>query len=116
MGAQGTVEIDFGAFPGADTASVAVTGQGSIASNSLVEVWVFPTATTDHSVDEHIYDAPDVIAGNVVAGTGFTAYGKSREPPQIVPDVINGGKGPLVDNIQNTAKPYGKYTLAWCWN
>ena len=116
MPAQGTTTVNFGAWPGADTASVDVTGQASIASGSLVEAWIFPTATGDHSVDEHLYDAPEVVAGNVVAGTGFTIYAKAPQPAQIVPDVVNGGLGALKDNIKQNGMIYGQWTVAWVWN
>lgn len=116
MGAQGTTTVDFGAFPGSDTTSVAVTGQASILAGSLVEAWVYPTATADHSVDEHLYDPPDIIAGTVVAGTGFTIYAKASLPPQAVKDPVNGGRGVLSDKIDQNAMPYGSWTIAWCWN
>ena len=92
--AQGTTTVNFGAFPGAATASVAVTGQASMLSGSLVEAWVFPVVTADHSADEHLTDAPIVMAGGVVAATGFTVFA-SALPGQTL---------------------YGLYTVAWAWN
>jgi len=74
MGAQGTTTIDFGAFPGSSHATVAVTGQASILAGSLVEAWLFPAATADHTADEHVVETIKVMAGDVVAGTGFTVY------------------------------------------
>jgi hypothetical protein len=94
MGAQGTTTINFGAFPGTTDTSVNVTGQGSILSGSLVEAWVIPTATADHNVGEHIVDPPLVIAGNVVASTGFTIYASTN----------------------NNKRHYGQFTVAWVWN
>lgn len=95
MGAQGTATINFGAFPGSTDTSVAVTGQTSILSGSLVEAWILPAATADHSVDEHLVEPITVIAGNVVAGTGFTIYANTREDNSLV---------------------YGQWNIAWCWN
>lgn len=92
--ATGTAELDFGAFPGSVDTSVAVTGQTSIASGSLVEAWLRPVATTDHSIAEHYVDPPVIIAGEIVAGTGFTIRGFARDQAQ---------------------KLYGKYTVAWAW-
>lgn len=95
MGAQGTTTINFGALPGTQEASVAVTGQTSILSGSLVEAWIFPVATADHTVAEHYVDPPpSIIAGEVVAGTGFTIRGTC-------PDGKN---------------RYGQWTVAWVWN
>jgi hypothetical protein len=93
MGAQGTTTVDFGAFPGGQSTTVAVTGQASIIAGSLAEAWVFPTASSNHSADEHIIDPPRLIAGNVVAGTGFTIYAQALNAPL-----------------------YGTYTVAWVWN
>lgn len=75
--ASGTATLDFGVFPGASDASVAVTGQASIVSGSEVWCWVAPVATSDHTADEHIFETLQVYAGNIVAGTGFTIYGKN---------------------------------------
>ena len=81
MGAQGTATIDFGAYPGSNEASIAVTGQGSIdATTSLVEAWLALTASTDHTIGEHLQDGPHVWAGTIVTSTGFTIYAKPRFP------------------------------------
>ena len=103
MGAQNTTTIDFGAFPGKTDATVAVTGQASILAGSLVEAWIFPTATADHSADEHWVDPPIVIAGNVVAGTGFTIYATAN-----IYDADN--------KYASSPRVYGKWTVAWVWN
>jgi len=47
--AQGTTTVDFGAFPGKTDATATVSGQAGITGTSLVEAWIFPTATADHS-------------------------------------------------------------------
>ena len=96
MGAQGTALIDFGAFPGKSDASVNVTGQVGIASGSLVEAWALPAQTADHSADEHRVETLMVLAGSIVAGTGFTLYG------------ANNGRGDTM--------LYGQWNLAWVWN
>lgn len=95
MGAQGTADLDFGAFPGKSDASVAVTGQASIIAGSLVEAWIRPEATADHSADEHMLETLDIVARDIVAGTGFTIYG------------INEGFG---------TRLYGVWKVAWVWN
>ena len=87
MGASGTTTIDFGAFPGTSDTSVAVTGQAGIVAGSLVEAWIRPVATADHSADEHMVETLKVFAGNIVAATGFTIYGfntsQLNEPLQL---------------------------------
>lgn len=99
MGAQGTATLDFGAFPGSPDAVVAVTGQSGILNTSLVEAWVQPASTTDHSVAEHYLDPPAVKAGEIVAGTGFNIRG------------FSGYVDAAGLNVQ-----YGKWNVAWVWN
>src|SRR5690349_1601062 len=76
MGAQGQSVIDFGAFPGTDKTTVAVTGQTGISAASLCEAWLDAThaATADHSVDEHVVESGNmtILCRDIVAGTGFT--------------------------------------------
>ncbi len=94
MGATGTALLDFGAFPGASDAAVVVTGQTGIVSGSYVEAWLRPEATADHSADEHWVEAIKVVAGNIVAGTGFTIYGIT----------------------EYKTRRYGQWIVAWVWN
>lgn len=93
---QGQTTIDFGAFPGSSDASVAITGQNSIVAGSLVEAWIRPEATSDHTADEHMVETLKVMAGSIVAGTGFTIYG------------FNTGIG--------DTELWGLFTVAWAWN
>ena len=126
MGAQGTTTINFGAFPGSSDASVAVTGQASILGTSLVEAWLLPAATADHTADEHLVETIKVVAGNIVPGTGFTIYAVNTSQlnePLDHPGVSTfrstttstygdvypseGGRGMLI---------YGQWSVAWVWN
>ena len=100
MGASGTTTIDFGAFPGKSDTSAAVTGQAGILSNSLVEAWIRPVATADHSADEHLVEELSVMAGNIAVGTGFTIYGIHK------PAMSHGADTRL----------YGLWTVSWAWN
>lgn len=79
----GTASVDFGAFPGSTHASTVITGQSAILATSVVRVRLFPTATADHSADEHIMASTmmDVIAANIVPGTGFTIHAIARPQP-----------------------------------
>jgi hypothetical protein len=97
MAAQGSINLNFGAFPGALQAQAVVGSQTGILSTSLVEAWLYPVATADHSVDEQIFDSTSLIvtAANIVPGTGFTIYGQ-----------VDLGNAPL----------YGNYNIAWVWN
>ena len=132
MAGQGTATLDFGAFPGSSDASVAVSAP-SITGGSLVEAWIFPAATADHSADEHLVETIRVVAGNVQAGVGFTIYGfntnQLHEPVRPAQDNLatiggspRGGPGASSDSLPNSAlggicpRPYGQFNVAWVWN
>jgi hypothetical protein len=94
MATTGTTTLNFGAFPGKSDTSVDITGQTLIASGSLVEAWIRPVATAEHTADEHLVENLKVVAGNIVAGTGFTIYGLTLDKNRL----------------------YGSWTVAWVWN
>lgn len=71
MAQQGTASIDFGGK--ATNASVAVSAP-TITGSQLVEAWIFPATTASNTVDNHRTENIHVVAGNVVAGVGFTIY------------------------------------------
>ena len=130
MGATGTATLNFGAFPGASDASVAVTGQTGILSGSYVEAWIRPAATADHSADEHVLETIRVMAGNISAGVGFTIYGINTNllsepvtPPRAARFTGAGqdaGPGTMDaqgrDNGGKSTRIYGTWTIAWVWN
>lgn len=94
MGAQGSTTINFGAAPGANEASVAVTGQATILAGSQVEAWIMAVALGDHTANDHEYVAllAEFTCGSVVAGTGFTITGRCTEQLE------------------------GTFTIQWVWN
>lgn len=76
MGATGSAILDFGT-PSKPAAFVDVAGQAGIVAASKVEAFVRLEATAAHSIDEHRIEQLKVMAGNIVAGTGFTIYGEA---------------------------------------
>jgi hypothetical protein len=91
---QGTAEIDFGAHPGANEASVAVTGQASISATSKVEAYMMADDTTsNHTASDHRYVGLwlNLTCGTPTAATGFTIYGRSDQ------------------------KLSGKFSVRWVW-
>ena len=132
MGAQGTALLDFGAFPGASDASVAVASAG-IGAGSLAECWTFPAATADHTADEHLVESLKVMAGGVSAGVGFTIYGVNtselNEPVEPMPNANSVFQATATTVGQKIAQPavrgvrggtgtrlYGKWNIGWVWN
>lgn len=116
MAGTGTALLDFGAFPGASDAAIAITGQTSILAGSLAEAWIFPAATADHSADEHWVESLRVFAGNVVAGTGFTIYGLNDcEFSEPVSQGLGNRAFAGVGGGMGT-RLYGKWNIAWVWN
>lgn len=124
--ATGTATLDFGAFPGASDASVVVTGQGSIVSGSLVEAWIRPEDTADHSADEHMLETIKVFAHSIVAATGFTISGfnTSEIHEELTQIGANRTSGLSVAGAaapqQRTSGGYGtriwgQWTIAWAW-
>ena len=81
----GTATLDFGAFPGSNEASIAVTGQTTITVDSKVDAFVMGDDTTsDHTASDHRYFSTLVglSCGTPSAGTGFTIYARSTEKLQ----------------------------------
>lgn len=96
MAATGTSIIDFGAFPGASDASLVVTGQTGILTSSVVEVWINPVASVDHSADEHLVETLGVSYSAIVANTGFTLRAFNT-------------------NQKGDTRLYGKWNIWWAW-
>ena len=126
--------VDFGAFPGASDASLAITGQTNILAGSSITCQLTPVATADHSADEHIAESLGCYAGNIIAGTGFTIYLKNNnnlKEPDVIPQaagsliqtsatavgfkVCPAGKN-LSDYSGQATRIYGKWSVAWHWN
>ena len=79
---NGTVTVDFGAGPGANEASAAVTGQTNIAATNIARAFVVADDTTaDHAANDHKYFAmlSTFTCDTPVAATGFNVYARSAE-------------------------------------
>lgn len=78
MASTGTATLDFGPAPGSQFASVVVTGQSGIDSDSNIEAYLMASdSTTDNSAFIHQVVPMVLRCGNIVAGTGFTIYARS---------------------------------------
>lgn len=81
----GTATINFGAFPGSNEASVAVTGLTGISATSKAEAYIMGDDTTsDHTAADHRY-LPLFVSftcGTPTAAIGFTIYARCAEKLQ----------------------------------
>jgi hypothetical protein len=110
----GTAVLNFGAFPGATDASVAVTGQAGILAGSVVNAWLRPTASADHTADEHLVESLKVLAGNIVPGTGFTIYGLNTS--EISEEPLGWTGANKAGKAGQGTRLYGQWNVAWVWN
>jgi hypothetical protein len=116
---QGSTTVNFGAFPGASDTSATITGQATITTSNLVEAWIYPVATADHSVDEHWVETIDCKAGSIVNGVGFTIWAKNNN--QINEPVGEQGASQGIGSTNNSiggrgTRLYGQWTVGWVWN
>lgn len=119
MGAQGTGTIDFGALPGKCEASVDVVAAGVVVT-SLVEAWICPVATADHSVDEHVFEQLRITGAYLSDGNiRIRAFYLGRVLVPATSTIINhptAGESMFTDPNPNEPNPYGLFTVAWVWN
>lgn len=108
----GQTEVDFGAFPGAFEASAVVTGQTGIVGTSKVFVTLAARTTVDHSEDEHRVEQVAVMAGSIVAGTGFTIYAAALAQSFADSNAFRRGQS---GSTGNTPQLYGKWAVNWMW-
>ena len=75
----GTATVDFGAWPGSNEASVAVTGQPGISATSAAEAFLMAEASGVHTAADASYVGlfMAVSCGVPAAGTGFTVYARA---------------------------------------
>lgn len=106
----GSAVVDFGAFPGASDASVAVVGETSITANAVVNASIRVADSTDHSADEHRAEELVITAGSIVAGTGFTLYAKCANE-SVEPDAAR-------SRVSTLREPrlYGQFNANWNWS
>lgn len=116
MATKGFTTVDFGASPGKDVATVAVASSGILA-DAHVEAWLYPTATTAHSVDEHTMAAAGFIAvqaRDIVAGVGFTIYALAID--QRFSSDSSGNAESAEDRNRDTNWLSGDWTVAWIYD
>lgn len=81
----GTATIDFGAFPGSNEASVAVTGQAAILAATPVEVFMMADDTSGtHTAGDHRYAQMllGLSSSTPTVAVGFTIHARCAEKMQ----------------------------------
>lgn len=74
MSATGTAILDFGLTPGTNNATVVITGQTAILSNSYAEAFMMGEATATHNAYEHLIVPIKLMCYNIAPGVGFTIH------------------------------------------
>lgn len=79
---SGLATLDFGTLPGSSEASIIITGQSAISSNSKVKIYINENDTSsNHTANDHKY-LEDLLfsidAVNITAGVGFTIQAYSE--------------------------------------
>lgn len=109
----GTATVDFGAFPGKSDATVDVAAAGVVAT-SVLEAWVHPKATADHSVDEHKVESIGAKAEYLSDGNiRLTAYNTSEITEQPLGHLSSGQSR---TSAGRGTRLYGQWTLGWAWS
>ena len=114
MGASGTATVNFGAFPGKSDAQVTVSSPG-ISASSLVEAWILPATTADHSPDEHEVETLSVRAdqSSIVANTSFVIW-LTNTSQDDEPSPSMGSQGSAIGGVGT--RIYGAWNVGWVWD
>jgi hypothetical protein len=113
---SGSTTVDFGAFPGGNIASTTITFSDVYAPNAIIDAWVLPAATADHTADEHVVDPPLVTVTNNGDGTiTINALPSGRDPfvPALIPF---GGANSQMPIPQAQVMPYGKWNVGYAFS
>jgi len=117
MGATGTATINFGSFPGSNVAFVDVVAAGVI-STSLIEAWIRPATTVDHTDADHVV-APMKVVGVFLSAGNIRIYGINQN--DVIPplELQPAARATLRTNVrlarQNSPMFVGQYDVNWAW-
>jgi hypothetical protein len=110
---SGVATINFGAFPGSPSAQAIVALSGPANPNAVVQAWIEPIATADHSADEHSADPPAVSAQIVGSTIVINAAASGRDwptPPATPFGNLANSQQPI--GLQQP-QPYGAWSVGW---
>jgi hypothetical protein len=112
---SGTGILSFGPFPGSSSATVTLVAAAQSDPNAVIDCWIVPIATADHSVDEHqSSDAPIVSAVASGANIIITGYPSGRDLP-VPPGTPPAGAASQMPIASQQLMPYGAWTVGWAF-
>jgi hypothetical protein len=114
---SGSTTIDFGAFPGSNYASTTITFSDVYDPNAIIDAWILPATTADHSADEHVVDPPLITVTNNGDGT-ITINGVPSGRDPFVPALIPFGNtaNSQMPVPQAQVMPYGKWNVGYAFS
>ena len=114
---SGVAVLDFGSFPGSPSATATVVAGAAADPNAVIDAWVTPQATADHSADEHAGDPPMVVAA-VVSGGNIVISGYPSGRDLAVPPGTPFGRATTSQMPigRQQVMPYGKWSIAWAFS
>lgn len=121
MGATGTATLDFGAFPGSNVAYKDVATAG-VVSTSLIEAWIRPELSADHSDADHVV-APMKVVGVFLSTGNIRIYGINTndvipplEPQRLDrPPLTAAARPEQVLARQKAPMFVGVFNVNWAW-
>lgn len=122
MGASGSTIVNFGAFPGSAMATADVATGGVIAT-SLIEAWLMPIATADHTDADHVVESM-VVRADYVSDGNIRIYAMNlvnlMPPLELRFDPVHRRdpvtqEMPIIKRWQEVPMPVGQFTVAWVW-
>ena len=114
----GTAVLDFGTFPGSNVAYVDVATAGVI-STSIIDAWIRPVASADHTDTDHIA-AQIRVTGVYVSDNNIRVYGINANdvtpPLEPQPAATPKLRGVLVRTERQAAPMLvGQFNVNWSW-
>lgn len=115
---SGNSTLDFGAFPGQPEATLVVSSPDISDPAAIIDAWIIPAATTDHTSDEHLADPPRLAAINTTPGTSFTIYGfpSGRDLPVPPGTPFGNAANSQMPVGQQQLMPSGKWNVGWAYS
>lgn len=111
----GVATINFGAFPGAPSAQLTIAASDVDDPNAVIDAWIVPIATADHSADEHSADPPLVSAQVVGVTLVINAFASGRDKPVPAGTPFGQTTTSQMPIGEQQPMPYGAWSVGWAF-